>query len=115
CSITRLLCKTMNGAWTCRSSLSRKLRLKKSWCAGTNSRPSRAHYFHRRKADSDAFRYSDLQGDALFKRFHVTDHANHLAARIQRVEGVQRDFQCLAIERAETFIEEQGVNGRLET
>src|SRR5471030_3273133 len=115
CSITTRPFGMASGDWTCRSSWFRRSLRRNSWSTAPNSRSSSAHNFHRREADPHAFRDSDLQRNALFERFHMTDHANHFAARVQRIERVERNLQRLAVERAETFIEEQRVDGRLET
>src|SRR5471032_2367566 len=115
CSITMRPFGMASGDSTCRSSWFRRSRRRNSWTASPNSCFSSAHNFHRREADPHTFCDSDLQRNALFERFHVTDHANHFAACVQRIECVERNLQRLTVERAETFIEEQRVDGSLET
>jgi len=43
----------------------------------------------------------------------VADHADHLAAGVERVEGVEGDFQGVGVERAEAFVEEERVDAGL--
>ncbi|MNY56084.1 hypothetical protein D3C86_1921260 [compost metagenome] len=54
-----------------------------------------------------------LHRNPFLHRLDVADHADHLAAGIQAVEGVQGDFQGFAIEGAEAFVEEQRVDAGL--
>ena len=57
--------------------------------------------------DAAAFVYLDLCRDALFEPFDMADDADHFAAGVQRVEGVEGDVQRIAVECAEAFIEEE--------
>jgi len=40
---------------------------------------------------------------------YVAEHAGHLAAGVEHVEGIQREVQGVGIEGAEAFVEEQRV------
>ena len=40
----------------------------------------------------------------------MADHTNHLAAGVEGIKGIQRNFQGVAIERAETFVEEKRID-----
>jgi hypothetical protein len=40
----------------------------------------------------------------------VADDADHLAAGVQRVQGGQRHFQRVAVQRAKAFVQEQRVD-----
>ena len=62
---------------------------------------------HARIPDAAALFDPDLCGNALFQAFDVADDANHLAAGVQRVERIERDFQRVAVERAEAFVQKQ--------
>ena len=49
---------------------------------------------------------ADLRWDAFLHTFDVADDADHLAAGVQGVEGVQGDVQGVGVEGAEAFVEE---------
>ena len=53
---------------------------------------------------------ANLRRDAFLHAFYVADDADHLAAGVQCVEGVERDVQRVGVEGAEAFVEEQRVN-----
>ena len=52
----------------------------------------------------------NLCRDAFLHAFNVTDHADHLAAGVERVEGIQGDVQGIGVEGAEAFVEEERVD-----
>ena len=60
-----------------------------------------------------AFLHPHLHGDAFLERLHVADDADHLAAVVEPVQRGECDLQRVGIERAEAFVEEQGVDGGL--
>ena len=66
-------------------------------------------------ADAAAFIDTDLDRNTLLQAFHMADHANGLAAGVECVEGIERNFQGVAIKRAEAFVEEKRVDRRLVT
>lgn len=40
----------------------------------------------------------------------LADNADHLAAGVERVEGIQREVQRVGVEGAEAFVEEERVD-----
>ena len=42
----------------------------------------------------------------------MADHANGFTASVERIQRVQSGIQRFAVQRAEAFVEEQGVNSR---
>ena len=64
-------------------------------------------------ADATPFFNPDLRCDAFFHAFDVADNADHLAAGVERIEGIEGDFQSVAIQRAKAFIEEKRIDGGL--
>ena len=61
------------------------------------------------------FFYPDLRRNTLFHRLDMADDANHLATGVERIEGGQRNFQRVAIERAKTFVKKKRINRSLVT
>ncbi len=61
-------------------------------------------------SDPAAFIYANLGGNAFFQAFYVADDTDHFAAGVERVQGAEGDFQGVAVEGAEAFVEEEGVN-----
>ena len=53
---------------------------------------------------------ANLRWDAFLHAFDVADDADHLAAGVQRVEGVQGDVQRVGVDGAEAFVEEERVD-----
>ena len=66
-------------------------------------------------ADATAFINADLDRNAFLQALHMADHANGLAAGVERIECCERDFQRLAVECAEAFVEEERVDRGLVT
>jgi hypothetical protein len=54
----------------------------------------------------------DLHRNTLFHRLNVADHADGFPGGVQRVERIQRGIQRFTVERAEPFIQEQGIDPR---
>ena len=52
----------------------------------------------------------NLRRDAFFHAFDVADDADHLAAGVQGIEGVQGDVQRVGVEGAEAIVEEQRID-----
>ena len=79
------------------------------------------HVFHRKHLIQPAIPqpvnllHLDLHRNALFHRLNVADHADGFAGGVQRVERIQRGIQRFAVQRAESFVEEQGIDPRLVT
>jgi hypothetical protein len=48
----------------------------------------------------------NLHRDTFLHIFYVADHVDHLAAGVERVEGVQGNVQRVGVEGAEAFVEE---------
>lgn len=60
-----------------------------------------------------AFLNPNLRRNTLLHAFHVADDADHLAACVEGVEGVEGDFKGVGIEGAEAFVEEERVDAGL--